>query len=248
MKQLIVALCSTMVCTFVVSSAFAQSDARFAKANADYAAGHFQEAVNGYETLVRSGEWSANLFYDLGNAYFRVGDFGHAVLNYERALALDRHHPEADANLRIVRDEARALEMQSSWPERYLQFGSLNQYSVVATVAFWLGMFCVFRLIFGRRRSAAIMTLLILSFSTFVIAAFAIYKLENGNSGRALAIVTGTGIEARFATADSANSVLALPPGSEIKILSTRGDWIYAALPNNLRGWLPAKSAELVRL
>jgi len=248
MKQLIVALCCTMVCTFVVSSAFAQSDAEFAKANENYAAGHFQEAVNGYETLVRAGEWSANLFYDLGNAYFRVGDFGHAILNYERALALDRHHPEADANLRIVRDEARALEMQSSWPERYFQFGSLNQYSVVAAVAFWLGMFCIFRLIFGRRHSAAIITLSILSFSTFVIAAFAIYKLENGNNGRALAIVTGTGVEARFATADSANSVLALPPGSEIKILSTRGDWIYAALPNNLRGWLPAKSAELVRL
>ena len=248
MKRLIVDLCYTMVCTLVVSSAFAQSDTEFAKANADYAAGHFQKAVNGYETLVRSGEWSANLFYDLGNAYFRVGDFGHAILNYERALALDRHHPEADANLRIVRDEARALEMQSSWPERYFQFGSLSQYSVVAAVAFWLGMFCVFRLIFGRRRSAAIIALSILSFSTFVIAAFAIYKLENGNNGRALAIVTGTGVEARFATADSANSVLALPPGSEIKILSTRGDWIYGALPNNLRGWLPAKSAELVRL
>ena len=248
MKQLIAALCCAMVCTFVVSSVSAQSDMGFAKANADYAAGHFQEAVNGYETLVRSGEWSANLFYDLGNAYFRVGDFGRAILNYERALALDQHHPEADANLRIVRDEARALEMQSSWPERYFRFGSLNQHSVVAAVAFWLGMFCVFGAIFGRRRSAAIATLSILSFSTFLIASFAIYKVENGNSGRALAIVTGTGIEARFATADSANSVLALPPGSEIKILSTRGDWIYASLPNNLRGWLPAKSAELVRL
>jgi len=248
MKQLIIDLCCTMVCTFVVSSAFAQSGTEFAKANENYAAGHFQEAVNNYETLVRSGEWSANLFYDLGNAYFRVGDLGRAILNYERALALDRHHPEADANLRIVRDEARALEMQPSWPERYFRFGSLNQYSVVAAVAFWLGMFCIFRLIFGRRHSAAIITLSILSFSTFVIGAFAIYKLENGNNGRALAIVTGTGVEARFATADSANSVLALPAGSEIKILSTRGDWIYAALPNNLRGWLPAKSAELVRL
>jgi hypothetical protein len=41
---------------------------------------------------------------------------------------------------------------------------------------------------------------------------------------------------------------LALPVGSEIKILSTRGDWIYAALPNNLRGWIPAKNAERVRL
>src|SRR6266516_3634122 len=241
-------LCVAIVCSFSASSIFDQLDAEFVKANANYAAGHFQEAVNGYETLVHSGQWSANLFYDLGNAYFRAQDFGHAILNYERALALDRHHPEADANLRIVRDEARALEMQSSWPERYFQFGNFNQYSVVAAVAFWLGMFCVFRLILGRRRSAAIITLSILSFSTLVIAAFAIYKLENGNNGRALAIVTGTGVEARFATAGSANSVLTLPPGSEIKILSTRGDWIYGALPNNLRGWLPAKSAELVRL
>jgi len=39
-----------------------------------------------------------------------------------------------------------------------------------------------------------------------------------------------------------------LPAGSEIKILSTRGDWIYAALPNDLRGWIPAASAESVRL
>jgi hypothetical protein len=39
-----------------------------------------------------------------------------------------------------------------------------------------------------------------------------------------------------------------LPPGSEVKVLSTRGDWVYAALPNNLRGWIPAKDAEPVRL
>jgi len=80
-----------------------------------------------YEALVRGGQWSANLFYDLGNAYFRTGDFGHGILNYERALALERHHPEATANLQIARDEARALELQQSWPERYLQFASVNQ-------------------------------------------------------------------------------------------------------------------------
>jgi tetratricopeptide (TPR) repeat protein len=241
-------LCVAIVCAFSASSIFAQSDAEFVKANVNYAAGHFQEAVNSYETLVHSGEWSANLFYDLGNAYFRIGDFGHAILNYERALALDRHHPEADANLRIVRDEARALEMQTSWPERYFKLVSVNQYCIAAAIAFWLGMFCVAGLIFGRRRPARMITLSILSLSIFLMAVFAIYKLDNGTNGRALAIVTGNGVEARFATADNVNSVLALPPGSEIKILSTRGDWIYAALPNNLRGWLPTKSVELVRL
>lgn len=238
----------TIVFAVSISSVFGQPDADFVKANENYAAGQFQEAINAYEKLVRAGEWSANLFYNLGNAYFRMKDFGHAILNYERALALDRHHPEANANLRIVRDEARALEMQPSWPERYFKLVSLNQYSIAAAVVFWLGAFSVFALIFGRRRSAGMITLLILSFSIFLTTVFAIYKLDNGNNGRFLAIVTSADVEARFATADNVNSVLALPAGSQIKILSTRGDWVYAALPNNLRGWLPAKSAELVRL
>src|SRR5437868_15297641 len=75
--------------------------AQFEKANQEYAAGQFKEAVNDYEALVKNGEYSANVFYNLGNAYFRVQDFGKAILNYERALALDRNHPEAQANLRV---------------------------------------------------------------------------------------------------------------------------------------------------
>jgi tetratricopeptide (TPR) repeat protein len=245
----ILAFCyATFAVSVAVSSVFAQSDAEFAKANQDYAQNNFKEAISGYETLVRAGQWSANVFYNLGNAYFRAGDFGRAILNYERALALERHHPEATANLRIARDEARALEMQQGWPERYLQFASINQYIITAAVAFWVGLFCVGGLIFARRRSATIIALLIFSLVVFVIAILAIYELDHGSKGRSLAIVTGKDVQARLATADTANSVLALPPGSEVKILSTRGDWAYAALPNDLRGWIPAKSAEQVRL
>src|SRR5215471_16348373 len=124
-------------------SLVAQTDTDFAKANQEFAQSHFKEAISGYETLVRSGQWSANLFYDLGNAYFRTGDFGHAILSYERALALERHHPEAAANLQIARDEAHTLEMQLSWSERYLQFASVNQFSIAAALAFWLAIFVV---------------------------------------------------------------------------------------------------------
>jgi tetratricopeptide (TPR) repeat protein len=241
-------VCLATICIVVVSPALAQSDTDFAKANEEYAQGHFKEAISGYEALVLAGQWSANLFYDLGNAYFRTGDFGHAILNYERALALERHHPEATANLQIARDEARALEIQPTLPERYLQFASVNQYSIAAAVAFWLGVFCIVRLLFARRRSTAKIILSVLLLFVFAIGTLAIYKLDHGSKGRGLAIVTDKEVQARLATADTANSVLALPPGSEIKILSTRGDWVYAALPNNLRGWIPAKSAEQVRL
>jgi len=235
------------VCLFAEQS-FAQTNAEFLKATQDYTAGRFQDAIKSYESLVQARQFSANLFYDLGNAYFRAGDFGAAILNYERALALDQHHPEADANLRIVRDETRALELAPSPIERFLQFGTANQYAVVAALAFWVAAFALVAFFFSRRRATGALALSILSLSIFAIAVFAGYRLENGSNGKALAIVTGNGVEARLATADNANTVLALPPGSEIKILSTRGDWIYAALPYNLRGWLPAKSAELVRL
>jgi tetratricopeptide (TPR) repeat protein len=232
----------------ITSSAFAQSDAQFTKANQEFAQGHFKEAISGYEALIRSGQWSANVFYDLGNAYFRTGDFGRAILNYERALALEQHHPEATANLQIARDEAHALEIQPSTLERYLQFASLNQYSIAAATAFWLAIFAMFALIFKQRRSARAIAVSICCLLVLVVAVYAIFTLERGSKGQALAVVTGKDVQARLATADTANSVLALPAGSEIKVLSTRGDWIYAALPNNLRGWIPAKNAERVRL
>jgi tetratricopeptide (TPR) repeat protein len=237
-----------LLCAFFSLTAFGQSDAEFAKANQEYAQGHFKEAIAGYEALVRAGQWNANLFYDLGNAYFRTRDFGRAILNYERALALDQHHPEATANLQIARDESRALELQPTRLERYLQFANVNQYSIAAAVALWLGIFGIVALIFARRRSAALMSLSILCLLVCALAVWAIHTLDYGSKGRALAIVTGNDVQARLATADTANSVLALPPGSEIKILSTRGDWIYAALPNDLRGWIQTKNAEQVRL
>jgi tetratricopeptide (TPR) repeat protein len=247
-SRYIACLCYAIFCALVVSTGFAQSDPQFAKANQEYAQGNFKEAITGYESLVHAGQWNANLFYDLGNAYFRTRDFGRAILNYERALALDQHHPEATANLQISRDESRALELQPTRLERYLQFASINQYSITAAIAFWLGVFGVVAVIFARRRSTALISLSILWLLVCAIAVWAVHTLDNGSKGRAFAIVTGNDVQARLATADTANSVLALPPGSEIKILSTRGDWMYAALPNDLRGWIQTKNAEQVRL
>jgi hypothetical protein len=118
----------------------------------------------------------------------------------------------------------------------------------VAAVAFWFALFLAGTLFFSRRRSVGPVVLVALLTLVFGGAVFALCELETGPRGNDFAIVTGKDIEARVAAADSANTVLALPAGTEIKILSTRGDRIYAALPNDLRGWIPMKSAERVRL
>lgn len=235
---------------FIASSGSAAGGdaAQFAKANQEYAAGHYQQAIEGYETLVRANRWNANLFYNLGNAWFRKGDLGHAILEYERALTLDPQHPEAQANLRLVRDEARALELPKTLWEQYLDIATCSQYVGIAGVAFWIIVFAAAMLFLGSRRSGAAVAVLAMALAVFGGALAALYTIENGPEGRALAIVTDKNVEARLATADNANAVLALPAGSEVKILSRRGEWLYAALPNHLRGWIPAKSAQSVRL
>ncbi len=231
-----------------VAGGIAQPAAQFTKANQEYAAGDFNAAVDDYEELVRSGQDTPNLFYNLGNAYFRKKDFGRAILNYERAIALDPHRPEAQANLRVARDEARALELVPTRLERALGFATRTQYVVTAAATFWLSAFFIVAAVFMRNRRRSLIVLSILSMSIFGISSFAIWRLNRGRDNAALAVITAQNADARLATADTANRVLTLPAGSEVKILSRRGDWIYAALPNNLWGWLPAKTAEQVRL
>lgn len=236
------------ICLTTTLSASDQPEATFARANADYAAGKYASAVEGYESLVKNGHWNATVFYDLGNAYFRQNDLGRAILNYERALALDPAQPEARANLQLVRDRARALELRSGWAEQHLNFLTRDQYTWLAAIAFWGAVAIGMGLNFSKRRPVVWIFTLVLLGAIVAGAAAAAYQLENGSSGRNLAIVVNKDVRARLAAAESVGTVLVLPPGSEIKILSTRGSWDYAALPNDQLGWIPHGSAERVRL
>ena len=219
------------------------------KGNAQYAAGDFRGAMGQYQSAVETGARNAALFYNLGNACYRAGDFGQAILNYERALLLQPQHPEARANLHLAQDKARALELKPKWWDAPIARATPNQFSIALAVSFWVAAFCFAGwMLAERRRSPLLLVLFILALLAGGVSVAALYALETGRGGGAFAIVTGEKIEARVATADNAGSVLALPPGSEIKILSTRGDWIYAALPSDLRGWLPVGSAQRVRL
>lgn len=232
----------------LTSALFAQTDVQFSKANQAFADGKFKEAISQYEAMVHSGEWTAALFYDLGNAYFRTSDFARAILNYERALALQPNHPEAQANLKIARDEARALELSPNWADRLGPYISVNQSTLGAAVLLWAGVFLCVAFLLTRPRRTILLTLSLCGMLAAVALAAYLTALEHGARGGLLAVVTGNDTRARLATADSATSVMALPAGSEVRIFRERGDWVYVDLPNNQRGWLPAQSIERVRL
>lgn len=213
------------------------------KAQQEFAAGNYKAAIADYKTEVAAGRWSANLFYDLGNGYFRQGDLGRAILNYERALQIDPRHPEAQANLRMARAQTRGLELTPSPLEKFATGIRPSSWVLAAAILFWLAIFLLLAKRRGVFMAAATMCLIASAASAWIA-----WSLENGRRGRGAAIVVGENVEARVATADTARSLLALPSGSEVVILQKRGDWNYAVLPNGQRGWIGANAAEAVRL
>ena len=85
----------------------ASKDATFRRGNDAYFHGRYQEAVEAYEQVGALGVISADLFYNLGNAYLKAGQLGPSIYNYEKALELDPSQDDVRFNLGVARDAAR---------------------------------------------------------------------------------------------------------------------------------------------
>ena len=220
--------------------------ADFEAANRLYDEGKFAEAKVGYEQLVKAGEWSANLFYNLGNAHQRLGAPGAAILGYERALTLDPGHPEARANLSFVRGQTGAVPWPDSWADRLFPGRWSDAYAIGGALSGWIAVFALARIYLTPRRDKSVLWFGAVAAAAMAgYAAAAVWSLEQD---RALAIVTATTAEVHLAPAESASVADALPAGSEVRVLSERGEWIYCVRPTQGRGWIPAKAVERVRL
>jgi len=77
----------------------------FFRANQACKEGRFQDAVDEYERLIHAGHENGHIYYNLGNAYFRLERIGYAILNYERARAMIPRDADLNFNLRYARDQ-----------------------------------------------------------------------------------------------------------------------------------------------
>jgi tetratricopeptide (TPR) repeat protein len=216
----------------------------FEQANEHYDAGRFVEAKQLYERLVESGTRSANLFHNLANADYRIGSPGRAMLGYERALALEPQHPEAVANLKLLREQTRADDLRRSVVERALLRASEDVWTISAAVGGWSAVFCLALLVLQRRDSAGLWFGLVCG---VVLAAASVFGITLHERDRALAIVTATEVEAHLAPAESAALAGVLPAGSRVRVLSERGPWTYCELPADRRGWIASGAIERIR-
>ena len=138
-RRIFLFLTMTVMSVAVLMAAPAALD----KAAQDYNQELYNQALNAYLAQAKTGEVSADLYYNIGNTYYRLKDNAHAILYYERALLLDPGHSDARYNLDFVRtraniDEDQGANIFSIWIEAAVSRLSSNAWAVIALVSFLL--------------------------------------------------------------------------------------------------------------
>ena len=98
----------------------------FEQANTSFESGNYRAAISQYEAILAHNGFSAPLLFNLGNAYYRDGQFGAAILNFERAQVLAPRDNSIAANLRLAREKAGVPSPILNEVERAARFLSPN--------------------------------------------------------------------------------------------------------------------------
>ena len=242
-----------------VSVAFAQAPSPtdlMAEANAQYERGEYADAAQQYESLIDSGYEDAVLYYNLGNAYFKNGDLGRAVLNYLRAEELSPRDSDIRANLELAR--GRTVDQVESGGEslfasvsnvarRWLTVGEMGVLSLLLWIAsaVGIGALIVWRAVPRRTavRNGAIATSVATLLSLLLLLNM-LYANPNDDSG----VIVASTIEIVSGPGNQYEMEFTLHSGAQVHVVDTRQGWVRIALPGgDLQGWAPSNAVEAVR-
>jgi tetratricopeptide (TPR) repeat protein len=222
----------------------ASPDALFHQGNAAYAAQDYQAAVAAYEAAVRQGVGSAALFFNLGNAYFKLGDLGRAILNYERAQWLAPRDADVWANLDFARARAGvsactaplweriAFPLAHAWSPMGLRYGFTIAY-LLAVGALTLSFLHQRWQTWWRWLAFAAGGVALLLGASWVGRSW-----WHPAEAQAIALEPAA---ARFAPESGATEHFQLRAGMRVEVRERRGTWLLVERCDGRRGWVDAK-------
>ena len=232
-------LVATLILFFTMSAAAGTAE-DFAAANRSYADGDYAGAGRGYERALADGP-RVNVLYNLGNAWFRQGEPGRAILNYERALALQPRHPDATANLTLAREKSGARVPGEPWWQRGFLWFSPSTATALAVGGCWFFLLLGGSVAWRGKGGARIFAC---GVGVLLVAGYAAGGCWATQERGRVAIVVAARAEGRSEPAERSSVVVTLPPGSRVRVISEQAGWTYCRLPGGQRGWLPAATVE----
>lgn len=208
----------------------------FAQAGQDYDAGNFEGAAARYEAILASGHRAPELFFNLGNAYFKEGNYGQAILNYRRAWMDRPRDAELSANLKFAVQTSGALIPPESPFRHAASRLALREWVWLATACYWAGALSLALFWLLRKRHPGLMRFAAVCGFGMLVALGGVFFWLNFNR-HPECVVIKSGQQALFAPIERATPHFALPPGSVLRVQETSGPWIRVTSGKD-SGWI----------
>lgn len=250
-------MCMVLLTSWAAAG-FAQGQAdqtTFARAGRLYRQGRFREAANAYQAHLREApeDWAA--LYNLGNAYFRLGDVGRAVLAYERASRLRPRDRDIRANLELARlfVAASGDRAERSWLHAAggALVRSVTAREALVGLAAVLWVFCAawswrLAVLTGRLRRVARWCMVAAAAAAVVLAPLAAakaYEVAFAN----YAIVLEPEVQALSGPGANFEPAFSLAAGMRVRVTGERGAWREVQPSPGARAWVRADQVELIQ-
>ena len=223
-------------------------------ADKEYAKGNYLQASKDYSDLLKVGE-SVELYYNLGNCYYRLGNITKSIIAYEKAHRLSPSDRDVTFNLEFVREKTiDKIERQEKnfFSAGYMMLQNLmdmDAWARLSIVAFFacLGMAMLFLL--GRdewmRKLGFYVALL--SVFVFVFSTLFAWQQKHNFDARDRAVVVAPSASVKLTPSDSSADAVVVHEGTAVQIVDrTMSDWYSVKLDDGKEGWLKRNSLEII--
>lgn len=239
----------------IAPSVFSQDmSEEWGKANTLYINGDYIGAAREYEAIASAGYISGRLFYNLGNAYFKAGELGKSILNYNKAQLLAPYDNDTEYNLFVangyVKDRIESVPefFIIRWLRGWRASLDSNAWAVVslAMLALALGSTLLF-LLADRRgwRKTGFFSGLAFACLFILSAVFsAVEKRELRAASQA--IVMTESVAVKSSPERGGSDIFILHEGTKVNILSSYDEWSEVSISDGNKGWLPRSAIELI--
>ena len=243
----------TLVLLFVSISLSASTVTR-QQADSAYAQEHYQQAISDYETLLKQGV-SAELYYNLGNAYYRTDQMPKAVLNYERALLLS----PGDADIRFNLQMARSKTIDKITPESEMFFVtwyrslvnlmSVDAWARTALIALAIAIILALAYLFSDRiwlRKVGFFGALLLVVVFLLSNLFAFHQ-KRKLTYRTGAVIMTTSVPVKSTPSKNGTDLFILHEGTRVTITdNSMKDWKEIRVDDGKEGWIETNKIEII--
>jgi tetratricopeptide (TPR) repeat protein len=220
--------------------------AEFNAANKFYAEGKFAEAAGTYKKILQSGAVSPALYFNYGNAEFKSGNLGRAIAAYRQAAQLTPRDAEVRANLDFARNQVQGPSLRESRWEIWLGLLTLNEWTGLAVVSFWL----TFALLVARQIRPSLKTALGGFARGAVVVAILSCACLGVNAAihfsKQTAVVVAQVATARSGPFDEAQSAFTSHDGAELAVLDHRDNWLQVTDSSGRIGWFQRQQVEIL--